>query len=162
GDGFQGWPEAAPFDAIVLTAAPERLPVTLVEQLAPGGRLVGPIGGQHEGQELVRLRKAEDGTLQSERLISVRFVPMTPAPLPTRAWSVRPCPVCEAPVTGWQCEVCGKQVGPSPAAANLNYPLEGLEPTLLPTEVLGLPIELPPGLEPTSSAPVPEVPGEPL
>jgi len=54
-----------------------------VDQLAPGGRLVGPIGGQHEGQELVRLRKADDGTLQSERLISVRFVPMTPAPLPT-------------------------------------------------------------------------------
>jgi hypothetical protein len=53
-------------------------------------------------------------------------------------------------------------VGTSPAATNLNSPLEGLEPTLLPTEVLGLPIELPPGLEPTSTAPVPEVPGEPL
>jgi hypothetical protein len=75
---------------------------------------------------------------------------------------VRPCPVCEAPVTGWQCEVCGKQVGTSPSATNLSAPLEGLEPTLLPTEVLGLPIELPPGLEPTSTAPVPEVPGEPL
>ena len=75
---------------------------------------------------------------------------------------MRPCPVCEAPVTGWQCEVCGKQVGTSPAAANLSYPLEGLEPTLLPTEVLGLPIELPPGLEPTSTDPVPEIPGEPL
>jgi len=75
---------------------------------------------------------------------------------------VRPCPVCEAPVTGWQCEVCGKQVGQSPAAANLTSPLEGLEPTLVPTEVLGLPIELPPGLEPTATGPVPEVPGEPL
>ena len=75
---------------------------------------------------------------------------------------MRPCPVCEAPVTGWQCEVCGKQVGQSPAAANLTSPLEGLEPTLVPTEVLGLPIELPPGLEPTATAPVPEVPGEPL
>jgi hypothetical protein len=53
-------------------------------------------------------------------------------------------------------------VGTSPAATNLTSPLEGLEPTLLPTEVLGLPIELPPGLEPTSTAPVPEVPGEPL
>lgn len=80
-DGFAGWPEAAPFDAIVLTAAPERMPLTLVEQLAPGGRLVGPIGGQHEGQELIRLRKRDDGQLESERLISVRFVPMTPAPL---------------------------------------------------------------------------------
>src|SRR5262249_35524817 len=61
GDGFAGWPEAAPFDAIVLTAAPERMPLTLVEQLAPGGRLVGPIGGQNEGQDLVRLRKRDDG-----------------------------------------------------------------------------------------------------
>lgn len=75
---------------------------------------------------------------------------------------MRPCPVCEAPVTGWQCEVCGKQVGQSPAAANLSSPLEDLEPTLLPTEVLGLPVELPPGLEPTATGPVPEVPGEPL
>ena len=75
---------------------------------------------------------------------------------------MRPCPVCEAPVTGWQCEVCGKQVGQSPAAANLSAPLEGMEPTLLPTEVLGLPLELPPGLEPTATDPVPEVPGEPL
>ena len=75
---------------------------------------------------------------------------------------MRPCPVCEAPVTGWQCEVCGKQVGQSPGAANLTSPLEGMEPTLLPTEVLGLPVELPPGLEPTATDPVPEVPGEPL
>jgi protein-L-isoaspartate(D-aspartate) O-methyltransferase len=81
GDGFAGWPEAAPFDAIVLTAAPERMPLTLVEQLAPGGRLVGPIGSQHEGQELVRLRKRDGGELETERLISVRFVPMTSAPL---------------------------------------------------------------------------------
>ena len=83
GDGFAGWPEAAPFEAIVLTAAPERMPVTLVEQLAPGGRLVGPIGGQNEGQDLVRLRKRDDGRLETERLISVRFVPMTPSPLST-------------------------------------------------------------------------------
>jgi protein-L-isoaspartate(D-aspartate) O-methyltransferase len=81
GDGFAGWPEAAPFEAIVLTAAPERMPLTLVEQLAPGGRLVGPIGSQNEGQELVRLRKRDGGQLETERLISVRFVPMTPAPL---------------------------------------------------------------------------------
>ena len=75
---------------------------------------------------------------------------------------MRPCPLCEAPVTGWQCEVCGKQVGTSPAAANLNAPLEGFEPTLLPTEVLGLPMEVAPGLEPTSADPVPDVPGDPL
>ena len=53
-------------------------------------------------------------------------------------------------------------MGQSPAAANLSAPLEGMEPTLLPTEVLGLPLELPPGLEPTATNPVPEVPGEPL
>jgi len=81
GDGFAGWPEAAPFDAIVLTAAPERMPLTLVAQLAPRGRLVAPIGAQGEGQDLVRLRKREGGQLETERLISVRFVPMTPAPL---------------------------------------------------------------------------------
>jgi hypothetical protein len=75
---------------------------------------------------------------------------------------VRPCPVCEAPVTGWQCEVCGKQVGPSPATANLSAPLEGLEATQLPSEVLGLAIEPPPGLEPTATEAVPEIPGEPL
>lgn len=65
-------------------------------------------------------------------------------------------------MTGWQCEVCGKQVGPSPGAASLTVPLEGLEPTQLPTEVLGLPIETAPGLEPTATSPVPEIPGEPL
>jgi protein-L-isoaspartate(D-aspartate) O-methyltransferase len=82
GDGFQGWPEAAPFDAIVLTAAPESLPETLVEQLAPGGRLVAPVGGQHEVQSLIRVRKGEEGSLRTERLLAVRFVPMTPsAPL---------------------------------------------------------------------------------
>jgi len=82
GDGFAGWPEAAPFDAIVLTAAPERIPLTLVEQLAPGGRLVGPIGSQDDGQELIRLRKGADGELETQRLLSVRFVPMTPSPQP--------------------------------------------------------------------------------
>ena len=75
---------------------------------------------------------------------------------------MRPCPVCEAPVTGWQCEVCGKQVGPSPATANLTAPLEGLEATQLPSEVLGLAIDPTPGLEPTATDAVPEIPGEPL
>jgi len=79
GDGFQGWPEAAPFDAIVLTAAPESLPTTLVDQLAPGGRLVAPVGGHHEVQSLVRVRKGAEGAVRTERLLAVRFVPMTPA-----------------------------------------------------------------------------------
>jgi protein-L-isoaspartate(D-aspartate) O-methyltransferase len=82
GDGFAGWPEAAPFDAIVLTAAPVSIPPTLLEQLAPGGRLVAPVGGQDEVQQLVRVRRGVDGSLHTERLLAVRFVPMTPgAPL---------------------------------------------------------------------------------
>ena len=75
---------------------------------------------------------------------------------------MRPCPVCEAPVTGWLCEVCGKQVGPSPASADLTAPLEGLELTQLPVDGLGLAIEPPTGLEPTGTGVVPEVPGDPL
>ncbi len=126
-----------------------------------------PIGGQHEGQELVRLRKREEGSCETERLISVRFVPMTPAPAGRalrRDAPMRPCPVCEAPVTGWTCEVCGKQVGsPRPAAASLTLPLEGLEPTQLPPDGLGAASSSPPR---TSSPPLParcpEVPGEPL
>jgi protein-L-isoaspartate(D-aspartate) O-methyltransferase len=75
GDGALGWPEAAPFDAILLTAAPDRLPAPLIEQLAPGGRLLAPIGAT-PSQELVRFDKLEDGTLRSESLLPVRFVPM--------------------------------------------------------------------------------------
>ena len=75
---------------------------------------------------------------------------------------MRPCPVCESPVSGWLCEVCGKQVGPSPASASLDVPLEGLESTQLPPEGLGLAIEPALGLEPTGASPVPEVPGDPL
>ena len=65
-------------------------------------------------------------------------------------------------MTGWACEVCGKQLGPSPGAASLTAPLEGLEPTQLPPDGLGLAIEPAPGLEPTATSPVPEIPGEPL
>lgn len=74
GDGYQGWPEAAPFDAILLTAAPDHVPEPLLEQLAPGGRLVLPVGARD--QELVRLRKTGDAVTR-ERLFFVRFVPMT-------------------------------------------------------------------------------------
>jgi protein-L-isoaspartate(D-aspartate) O-methyltransferase len=74
GDGYRGWPEAAPFDAIIVTAAPERVPQPLVDQLAVGGRLVLPVGG-HE-QRLVRLDKTSRGVHRTE-LLPVRFVPMT-------------------------------------------------------------------------------------
>jgi protein-L-isoaspartate(D-aspartate) O-methyltransferase len=73
GDGYRGWPEHAPFDAIIVTAAPDHVPPALLEQLAPGGRMVLPVGGLW--QELRLLRKGEDG-ITEETLMPVRFVPM--------------------------------------------------------------------------------------
>lgn len=77
GDGYRGWPEAAPFAAILVTAAPEEIPEPLLEQLAPGGRLVAPVGPENDVQELVVVTKREDGTLERRTVIPVRFVPMT-------------------------------------------------------------------------------------
>lgn len=76
GDGYHGWPQQAPFDAILVTAAPQRVPPPLLEQLAPGGRLVLPVGG--EDQTLVRYVRTDAG-LDREELMPVRFVPMTGA-----------------------------------------------------------------------------------
>ncbi len=73
GDGYAGWPEAAPFDAILITAAPRKIPQPLKDQLAEGGVLVAPVGGW--SQELVTLRKV-DGELLRRSVIPVRFVPM--------------------------------------------------------------------------------------
>jgi len=77
GDGYQGWPDHAPFDRILLTAAPPELPPALVAQLAPGGILVAPIGPDGAVQRLTRYRLA-DGELVGEDLGAVRFVPMVP------------------------------------------------------------------------------------
>lgn len=77
GDGYRGWPEQAPFDAIIVTAAPDHVPPALIEQLAPGGRLCLPVGRQHFDQELVVITKQADGTTTQESLKPVRFVPMT-------------------------------------------------------------------------------------
>lgn len=74
GDGYAGWPEEAPFDAIVVTAAPERIPPPLIEQLAEGGRLVIPVGDFF--QELRLVTRNASGVV-TEDLMSVRFVPMT-------------------------------------------------------------------------------------
>lgn len=74
GDGFDGWPERAPFDAVVLTAAPERVPQPLLDQLRVGGRLVAPVG--RGVQDLVVITRTERG-LVTEVIDSVRFVPMT-------------------------------------------------------------------------------------
>jgi protein-L-isoaspartate(D-aspartate) O-methyltransferase len=73
GDGYRGWPELAPFDAIIVTAAPGHVPQPLVDQLALGGRLVLPVGGFD--QELLRVKRDASG-LHREHLIGVRFVPM--------------------------------------------------------------------------------------
>jgi protein-L-isoaspartate(D-aspartate) O-methyltransferase len=75
GDGYAGWPEHAPYDAIIVTAAPEHIPAQLVEQLRPGGRLVIPVGGLD--QDLRVVEKKPDGTAISTAIIPVRFVPLT-------------------------------------------------------------------------------------
>jgi len=77
GDGYAGWPEHAPFDAIVVTAAPEEVPPPLIEQLAPGGRLVIPLGTSPLGQQLSVLEKAADGAVTRKAIVAVSFVPLT-------------------------------------------------------------------------------------
>lgn len=77
GDGYLGWPEAAPFDGIVVTAAPEHVPQPLLEQLKPGGRMVIPVGAQALGQDLLLITKEADGRTLTQRKLPVRFVPLT-------------------------------------------------------------------------------------
>ena len=77
-DGAKGWPEAAPYDAILVAAAPDEVPAALLEQLAPGGRLVIPVGPDPEHQELQLWRKLPGtGSLVRKVLMHVRFVPLT-------------------------------------------------------------------------------------
>ena len=75
GDGYLGWPEMAPFDAIIVTCAPDHVPQPLLDQLIDGGRMVIPVGDLSE-QTLFVLRK-RDGKLLREAVLPVRFVPMT-------------------------------------------------------------------------------------
>ncbi|HWR53043.1 MAG TPA: protein-L-isoaspartate(D-aspartate) O-methyltransferase [Bryobacteraceae bacterium] len=79
GDGYKGWPERAPFDRIILTAAPPELPQALIDQLKPGGRLVAPVGRSWD-QELIVIEKAPDGKLKRRSALPVRFVPMVKPP----------------------------------------------------------------------------------
>lgn len=78
GDGYLGWPEEAPFDRIIVTAAPPDLPQTLVDQLKPGGKLVAPVGRTVFGQELIVVDKTKDGKIRRRSVIPVMFVPMVP------------------------------------------------------------------------------------
>jgi protein-L-isoaspartate(D-aspartate) O-methyltransferase len=77
GDGYYGWPDRAPFDAIVVTAAASHVPPPLVKQLKPGGRMIIPVGTWFAVQHLLLIEKAADGTVTSRQLLPVRFVPLT-------------------------------------------------------------------------------------
>lgn len=77
GDGYQGYPAAAPYDAIIVTAAPRQVPVELINQLKPGGRMVIPVGDFY--QELQLIEKSADGkSFSTKNILAVRFVPMVP------------------------------------------------------------------------------------
>jgi len=78
GDGYAGWPQKAPFDGIVVTAAAPNVPPALVEQLKPGGRMVIPVGGEGDMQFLKVLTKRADGGVDEKRVLPVRFVPLVP------------------------------------------------------------------------------------
>ncbi|HRH98319.1 MAG TPA: protein-L-isoaspartate(D-aspartate) O-methyltransferase [Prosthecobacter sp.] len=76
GDGYAGWPEEAPFDAVIVTCAPENIPQPLIDQLKTGGRMIIPVGEEGGRQELYLLKKTADG-LHKTAVLPVRFVPMT-------------------------------------------------------------------------------------
>lgn len=80
GDGYLGWEEEAPFDAVIVTAAPQEIPPALTAQLKPGGRLVIPVGPVGAVQLLQLVTKSEDGALTTTVLLPVRFVPMREGP----------------------------------------------------------------------------------
>jgi protein-L-isoaspartate(D-aspartate) O-methyltransferase len=77
GDGYYGVPDAAPFDAIVVTAAAQQVPPPLIQQLRPGGRMVIPVGGGFALQHLMLVEKDQDGRVRTRQTLPVRFVPLT-------------------------------------------------------------------------------------
>lgn len=77
GDGYYGWEEHGPFDKIIVTAAAGHVPPPLLEQLKPGGVIAIPVGSPYQTQILMRVTKSEDGDVRTERVLPVRFVPMT-------------------------------------------------------------------------------------
>ena len=80
GDGYNGWPQKAPFDRIILTAAPPELPQIVVNQLKPGGKLLAPVGGTILDQQITLVEKAADGRITTRSVLPVRFVPMVKPP----------------------------------------------------------------------------------
>ena len=80
GNGYEGWPEAAPFDRVIVTCAPEDIPQALLDQLKPGGRMVIPVGRQYGTQYMVEVNKDRKGRISQKRHYPVRFVPMTGNP----------------------------------------------------------------------------------
>lgn len=78
-DGYYGWEEHAPFDKIIVTAAAGHIPAPLIEQLKPGGIMAIPVGSPYQTQTLMKATKLDDGEVRTERLLPVRFVPMTGA-----------------------------------------------------------------------------------
>jgi protein-L-isoaspartate(D-aspartate) O-methyltransferase len=77
GDGYKGWEEQAPFDAIMVTAGADEVPPPLLRQLKPGGRMVIPVGPAHSIQHLTLIEKWADGSFRSRQVVPVRFVPFT-------------------------------------------------------------------------------------
>ncbi len=77
GDGYYGWEKQAPFDAIVVTAAASHIPAPLLKQLKPGGRMVIPVGGRFQVQQLMLIEKTAAGKVTTHQILPVRFVPLT-------------------------------------------------------------------------------------
>lgn len=77
GDGYTGWPDAAPFDRIILTAAPDHIPQPLLSQLKPGGRMVLPVGKMWRGQQLTLVTRDTSGEVRQQTVMAVGFVPLT-------------------------------------------------------------------------------------
>ncbi|MCB1950236.1 MAG: protein-L-isoaspartate(D-aspartate) O-methyltransferase [Nitrosomonas sp.] len=77
GDGYYGWKEHAPFDAIIVTAAASHIPPPLIKQLKPGGRMLIPVGSRFMVQELLLVEKSEEGKISTQQLLPVAFVPLT-------------------------------------------------------------------------------------
>jgi protein-L-isoaspartate(D-aspartate) O-methyltransferase len=106
GDGYKGWPDHAPFDGIIVTAAPEHVPQPLVDQLSAGGRMIIPVGPQYAVQHLLLIEKDAEGNVSKRNLMDVRFVPFTGEGVRKKPYSANPvaarsgCHPCRLPGSG--------------------------------------------------------------